>query len=252
MMSHPEEAARLLADSHLPPATPITEADLAPLPEPVQRYLRRTGIVGRMPIRSVHLKQRGALRTKPDARWMPVTAEQYFSVDPPGFHWYARAYIGPLPLVTAHDSYVGGQGRMQIKLLSLFSIADGTGPELDQGAMLRYLGEICWFPTAWLSPYLAWEAVNDHQARVSMTDGGRTDFGLLTFGDKGELKRYDAARYQDQGTGVPAIKRPWIGQILAENDFHGLRIASSIEGVWVLDTGEFPYVRLEVTEVEYT
>ncbi|MBZ0275486.1 MAG: hypothetical protein K8I60_05050 [Anaerolineae bacterium] len=250
-MTRPEDATHLLAAQRAPRTTPITEADLAPLPEPVQRYLRHTGISGRTPISAVRLKQRGELRTKPDARWMPVTAEQYFTVDPPGFHWYAHAYLGPLPLVSAHDSYVAGHGRMHIKLLSLLPMADSTGPGTDQSAMLRYLGEMCWFPTAWLSPNITWEAIDDRQARVIMTDGDHTDSGILTIDEDGRLQQYDTIRYMDQDGGT-AIKRPWIGRILAEKAFHGLQIASSIEGVWVLETGEFPYVRLEVTEIEYT
>ncbi|UCH09319.1 MAG: hypothetical protein JSU61_08750, partial [Fidelibacterota bacterium] len=40
----------------------VTEADLDGLPEPVQRYLRYTGVVGKERIRVVRLKQRGQMR----------------------------------------------------------------------------------------------------------------------------------------------------------------------------------------------
>jgi len=44
----------------------VTEADIEGLPEPVQRYLRYTKIIGKEIIRSVRLKQKGFFRTKED------------------------------------------------------------------------------------------------------------------------------------------------------------------------------------------
>ncbi len=230
--------------------TTISDRDLVHLPEPVQRYLRHSGIVGYKPIQKIHLKQRGTLRTKPDSRWMPLTAKQTFTVNPPSFDWYATAYLGPLPIITAHDFYGEGQGRMHIKLAGLFTMGDASGDALNQGAMLRFLGEMCWFPTAWLSPYLNWEAIDNHHARVTMTDGKLMDSGILTFDNEGRLLQYEAHRFQDRGK-EPAVKLPWIGKILSEGEFQGLRIPSSMEGIWRQESGDFPYVRLEVTEVEY-
>ena len=49
----------------------ITEDDIKHLPEPVQRYLRYTGIIGRQRVAFVRLKQSGAMRPKPDGKWFP-------------------------------------------------------------------------------------------------------------------------------------------------------------------------------------
>jgi hypothetical protein len=228
----------------------ISEQDIAQLPTPVKRYLRHTGVIGYPPIQEVRLTQRGSIRLKPDSRWMSLTARQTFTVQPPSFDWYATTYLGPLPMMTAHDSYHKGQGRMHIKLGGIVTVGDASGDTVNQGAMLRFLGEICWFPTAWLSPYLRWQAIDNHHARVTMTDGTLSDEGILTFNDEGGLLQYEAHRYQDRGN-APAIKLPWIGKILSEGTFQGLRIPSAMEGIWRQETGDFPYVRLEVTEVEY-
>jgi len=64
----------------------VTEAyiaDIADLPDTVQRYLRYTGIVGKEKVNSVRLKQKGALRQTPKDSWKNITAVEYYSIDPP-------------------------------------------------------------------------------------------------------------------------------------------------------------------------
>ena len=58
--AYEEEAATGLA--HAAAAPVVTEADLAPLPEPVQRYFRATGVVGQPRARSYRLRFTGRIR----------------------------------------------------------------------------------------------------------------------------------------------------------------------------------------------
>ena len=114
---------------------------------------------------------------------MPVAAAQVFSVDPPGFVWTVDArMMGVLP-IAGRDRYVSGHGGMLIELGSLFPVADASGPEIDQGAMLRYLGEIVWFPSAALSDTIAWEAIDTHSARATMRFAGRSVSAVFAFDD---------------------------------------------------------------------
>jgi hypothetical protein len=64
------------------PADPVTEADLTRLPDPVQRYLRRAGVVGQPMVHDFHATWTGRIRSAPDADWMTFTAEQLNTVDP--------------------------------------------------------------------------------------------------------------------------------------------------------------------------
>lgn len=50
--------------------------------------------------------------------------------------------------IDARDKVFAGEGRMTVKLASTITIADASGPELDQGALVRLLGEMVWFPTS--------------------------------------------------------------------------------------------------------
>jgi hypothetical protein len=53
------EVERILGQARQGPGAEIMEESLRPLPEPVARYLRAAGVVGRPAIRNVHLTQRG-------------------------------------------------------------------------------------------------------------------------------------------------------------------------------------------------
>ena len=61
----------------------VTEEMLADLPDPVRRYLRYTGVVGTPFPGTVWLRQQGTMRL--GQRWLPLDAEEHYSVRPPGF-----------------------------------------------------------------------------------------------------------------------------------------------------------------------
>ena len=88
--------------------------------------------------------------------WVPLKAEQWYSVRPPGFVWYATLHIGPVPIVRARDMYLTGEGRMLIKAASLVTVADAKGKEFDQGEMVRYLSEMIWsHQPSWRTTFLS-------------------------------------------------------------------------------------------------
>ena len=60
----------------------VVEEDLAGLPEPVQRWLSASGIVGQPIPRTMRLRQEGEIRLGPDQSWMPFHADQYYTIAP--------------------------------------------------------------------------------------------------------------------------------------------------------------------------
>src|SRR5947208_2030116 len=166
------EVADLFAGAAGATPTVVAEADLTGLPEPVQRWLRRARVVGRARPVAVRLKVEGQFRTGEGRAWMPFTAEEYYTTDPPGLVWIATMRMAPLVSIAGRDKYVDGRGALDFRLLGLVPVASASGPELDQGALLRYLNETMWFPAAALSPYIAWEPIDAHAARPTMTYRG--------------------------------------------------------------------------------
>lgn len=239
-----------LFEKGLPADTAIvTEADLAHLPPPIQRYLRHSGIVGKPRVQFVRLKQRGTIRLGPERDWMPFEVEQYYSVNPPGFVWHVRANAFPLLSMVGRDKYAEGKGNMHITLFSTFTVMDVSGPELDQGAFVRFLSEIVWFPSAWLSDYLTWEAIDSSSAKVTMHDGGISASAIVFVNDEGDITNFIADRFMTVGDGFRMER--WSAPMTGYGEFSGFRIPTKGDATWLLQSGDFCYARVEILSIEY-
>lgn len=227
----------------------VQEEHVLGLPEPVQKHLKYAGIVGKRRVNTVRLKQRGHIRLKREQRWMPFTAEQYYTTNPPAFIWNSKVKFGPLTIATARDKYYQGNGNMLIKLFSLFKVVDATGPELNQGTLLRYLNEAMWFPSAYLEDYIQWEALNNSSAKATMSYLGVTASAILYFGEQGEITNFVAERYMTDADKYRL--ETWSTPITEYGEIKGVRIPIKGSGVWSLSDGDFEYIQVEIIDVEY-
>jgi hypothetical protein len=231
-------------DQHL-----ITADMLTNLPDLVQRYMAHTGVVGTPWIDTVRLKQVGTFRTGPDRPWMPVSAEEFYTTNPPSLIWNARFKLAGLPLLRARDRYESGQGHMFGKLAGLFTVFDVKGDELNQATMIRYLNEIMWFPTAFLGDNISWEAIDDHAAQVTFTDCGNSVSGQMFFDNDGRLTNFSTMRYREI-EGAFSLD-PWSTPITEYGQRAGLNLPIRGQAIWNLESGDLTYADLEITEVEY-
>ena len=226
----------------------ITEEMIDNLPQAVQRWLKRSNIIGKEEIHTVHLRQKGEMRIKPESNWMKADAEQYITTNPPGFIWIADVKSSFMYFY-GRDKYENGRGNMFIKLFSLIPVVDAKGEEIDQGALLRYLGEIVWHPSSPLSDYISWEEINSTAAKATMSYGGVTASGTFKFDEYGDFVSFEADRYYYRKEGS-TLER-WV--ITAEKnygEFEGIRIPVNLSVTWKLER-DFTWYRLEITEVEY-
>jgi hypothetical protein len=241
------EVQALFGASRAVRPTIVTEADLATVPKSVQRWLRYSQVVGKERPVTVRLKQQGQLRLGQDQAWMPFEAEEYYTTDPPGFVWPVQMRMALLLSVTGWDRYVDGVGSIQMRLLSVIPVANKCGGGLNQGGLLRYLNETMWFPAAALSPYITWEGGSATSARATMSYGGETASATFMFDDEGRLTDMVAQRYND----ARGRLETWSTPIGAYGEFEGVRVPVAGEGVWKYETGDFPYIRLRVTDLDY-
>jgi hypothetical protein len=239
---------RLQRSEHTPPAL-ITEADVLRLPEAMQRYLRYTRVVGKEPIQTVRLKQRGLFRTQPGQKWLPMVAEEYFTTKPFAFLWCGKIRLVPLISISAWDRFSDGHGSLLVKLLSLVPLAEVYGPEADQGKLLRYLGEIIWFPTAWLSDAIAWQAIDAQSVQVTIRQPSVTVAAVLHVNEQGQMIHLTAKRFMAEGKSY-RLER-WSAQCHEYQEVSGMLIPTRVEVMWNLASGDYSYFRGEITEIEY-
>lgn len=229
----------------------IEEAQLTVLPSPVQRWLRRSGVVGRPMAQRAWLAQTGEMRTKPNGPWTPVIAEQWYSLDRPGFVWAATMSVGSELSVTGLDTYVDGKGAMKIAAMALYPIADSRGAEMDQGAMVRMLAEIVWVPSAALRDYVQWTPVGDNHARATLMDGAARVSADFQFNSSGDPESIDAKRYYTRESG--ATLEHWHIEMDPDGfvEFDGVRVPARSSVSWKLSEGDFEWFHVALTGLRF-
>ena len=199
--------------------------------------------------RIVHLAQSGRMRNSPDGNGRMSRRSS-------GSTRNTRIYleggrVDGAGCIRREDRYLNGKGQMLIKLLSLFPVAESSGPEADQGTLLRYLAEIVWFPSAALRNYIRWRQVDMTTAEATMTYGGVTASGVFTFDVNGDMTKFEAKRYYYRPEG--ATLEDWMIQVEPNGyrEFEGVRVAARASATWRLKEGDFTWYRLEVTDIRY-
>jgi len=243
------ETAALLAEASAGSDRVITESMLAPLPDPVRRYLTYAGVVGKPIPRSIHLEQTGRMRAKPGDAWTPLNADVTYTVDPSGFVWSGTMHRGPLPIARARDMYRGGNGGMLVKAGGLITVVDARWEAMDRAAMMRFLNEIMWFPTAYLSDKISFEPIDANTARVTFTDHGRDVSGTLRVDDVGRLIVFEAQQYRTVDGRMEL--EDWSTRVTGYGELGGLRLPVSGRAVWGLRDGDFAYLELTVSAARY-
>jgi hypothetical protein len=230
-------------------APTIGDAQLTELPAVVRHYLRAAGVIGKEPIRTAHLRQTGAMRLRPGGRWLPMTAEQTCTTDPPSFTWHGTIHPFPLVSISGTDTLQDGGGQLRIALFGRIPLASDHGAEVLQADVLRYLSEIVWFPTAALSEAITWYEIDAVSARAALTCYGTTVSATFQFNTAGEPTRITAERFMKDGKRNVLV--PWTGRVGEYREMHGIRIPTTCEIAWQLASGEFAYFRCTITAASY-
>jgi len=227
----------------------VTGEMLDELPLPVKNYLEKTGVIGKTIPATVRLIQSGRLRETKEKPWMEFRAEEYFTIDPPGFLWIGTVSKLSLPMMQVRDSYRDGKGGMQFRIGSIFKAGNLTGPEMDDATLMRYLNEMMWFPAAFLSDHIAFESIDSASAKISITCEDKTASAELIFDDEGQLVNFIAGRHRkiDDRFEIESWSTPIDTYSVKEN----LHLPLGGAGVWLLDEGDLEYIQLQIEEIEY-
>ena len=240
------EIDALLADARPPRQRVIANEDVERLPGAVQRWLRHSDVVDSRVPTIVRLRQDGQFQME-GRGWTPFEADQYFTINPPAFLWKATFRLAPLLSVAGRDRYRAGEGSIEMRVFSLFPVANKTGGGLNQGDLLRFLGELQWFPAAALEEYIRWEAIDSHSARATMTYGGIAGSMTFRFDDVGRLIESTAVRYNDSR----GRNEPWMNRNNSDQQFGEIRVPAAGEARWEYEAGPYPYIRWRVASIEY-
>jgi hypothetical protein len=221
-----------------------------PLPDIVRRFAERNG--GRRGAATVLLRQRVQMRLGPDSAFFDVDATHLAGTRVPAFVWEATATMAMVVPIRVVDSYVGGQGLLEVRAAGFLQMAHATGPESDLGEMMRFLAELAWNPDAILNATaLAWRQIDDRTAEVSAPTAGGIARVRQIFDAQGDIVGIEA---NDRPYLVDGQSRPtrWIGRFSDYTQFGAYRIPRNGEIAWDLPEGEYVYWRGTITSFSAT
>ncbi|MCU0627641.1 MAG: hypothetical protein MUF21_14325 [Gemmatimonadaceae bacterium] len=227
---------------------PYDPAEIEPLPAPVRRFFQYALTPGMRRVRRVTLTQVGDFAMQPGS-WTRFTAEQHVSTAPRAFLWSASMpMLGVVP-VRVRDSYRDGAGAMLARVAGIATVADAHDtPAMASGALLRWLAEAAWYPTALLpSAGVQWIALDPSTARATVTDRGTTVSLDVTFAPEGGIVRVRALRYAEARKAMT----PWSGSFEDYRRVDGMMIPMRGEVGWGEGDAYEPYWRGRLDVVRY-
>lgn len=225
----------------------VTEKDLAPLPEPVKKYLRYVGAVGKPKVHNVKIVFEGEMRDK-DKDWFAFTSEQYNFFEDPTRLFFMKARINGLP-TDGYHCYKNGKASMAVRLLSLFPVVQIDKPELFPTETVTFFNDLCLFaPAALIDGRISWEQIDDLSAKATFTTMGTTISAILYFNEKGQLVNF----VSNDRIAIDEMKTyPFSTPVKNYLNSNGFNLPTYGEGTWLYPDGEFVYGRFELKNVEY-
>jgi hypothetical protein len=248
-----ETVKRLASKSSTKSMLKVDYASLQNLPKPVQNYFRYA-LTDSLPfIRTTRLEQVGKLKVTPRSRnWSTFRSTQIISEDPVSFIWDAKIKFAPLFHIRVRDSFIDAIGEGNVYLMSAISVSsDRDKPELNSGALYRYLAEAVWHPTALLPQSgVVWESLDENRAIAHFKKFDITVSLEFRFNRSGEITGiYTNDRYGKFGDKY--IKYPWEGKFSEYREFNGIKIPTRGEVGWYLPEGWWLFWQGKIVDAEF-
>lgn len=181
------------------------------LPPAVAAFAQR-GMAGGTPGTAIRLTQAAEMRLKRGGTWSALAARQTIATPAPGFAWVAAMKAGPVPLARVIDSYVEGEGRLEVRALGALRIGLEAGEDAALGEAQRYVAELPWTPDAILTNRaIAWtETAEGVSARLDTPAGpAEIAFTFDAAGDIDTMRAEARPTTLDDGTTARLVWRGW-------------------------------------------
>jgi hypothetical protein len=226
---------------------PVTEADIASLPEPARRYLHFMAVVGRA--RDWSFRMHSAARFKPalDAEWKPAESWQYNSaLDIARISHMKLCFYG-VPVV-GRDIYLHGKGRQIIRPHDLVTIEDDAGPPFDLGELVTWVNDAVLFgPSMLLGPKTTWRDAGDDAFALTFEDAGLSVTAHVSIDARGAPLVFATDVRSPRDPKPKRVRRArWSTPIPGWQEVDGRRIPTGGRAVWHLPQGDFAYAELTV------
>jgi len=229
----------------------LTEADILHLPAVVQKYLRLAGTIGKEKVLNFRAEFRGGIRSGSAGKFMPLHSVQYnFIVDPARlFHIVAKKMGIP---ASGNHIYRNQKATMLIKLLSLFTVSDAKGWQMDQGETVTVFNDMCFMaPASLIDKRIEWRETGPLNVSAKFTNGAISITATLFFNGKGELIDFISNDRFETLDGKSYQNYPWSTPVTAYTDINGYHLPSGAKLIYRHPDGDFCYGEFCLVNIEY-
>ncbi len=235
---------------HGPDAT-YNEAMLAGLPEVVQRYFRLVLRNGQKYIRYAKVHQESLYKMQQQDEWIEVSANSSYTTEHPALVWDAVLHDSRYRWRRAHLIYLHSTGEGMTKLYGGLTLSDYSGSEADVTLLCRFLSESLWFPTALLpGRHVEWKTHGPNSAEAIITDDDLQARAIFYFNEAGEVEKITTTdKFRDFRGGFH--KEEFVMYCRNYKPINNILVPTEVEFVWELDKGNFPYARIQATDIDY-
>ncbi len=229
----------------------LTEAEVALLPEPVKKYIRYTGCIGKPKVNNFRVDFSGKIRANAKSDWMKLGSEQYNFIKMPTRLFYLDAIMKYMPVAGFH-CFKNGVAFMDIRLLSMFKVEYQEGDKMDISETVTFFNDMCCMaPASLIDKRIVWLEVEENKVKATFTNNGITISAWLYFNEKGELVNFVSEyRYAIEENGIVA-KHKWSTPLRDYKDINGYRLASYAETIFTYPEGDFTYATFELKNIGY-
>lgn len=236
-----------LQQSNVVKTDKLTETDILSLPEPIQKYLRYSGVINKPKVYNMRVVFEGQMRDK-GKNWFTFRSLQYNFFDDPARLFYMKAKIFGLTVPGYHD-YQNNTANMQVKLFGLFPLMKAKGIALDKAETVTVFNDMCLLaPATLIDKRILWEAVDSLSAKAIFTNGNIRIAAMLYFNKNGELVNF----ISDDRYAISDMKQyRFSTPVKNYRPINGTNIMHYGEVKWHYPDGEFVYGKFYLKEIAY-
>lgn len=229
----------------------LTESDLEHLPELVQKYLRYVGAVDKPKVNNFRASISGEMKLGPEKPWQNINAQQYNFYKPRSRNFYIWSKLFGIPFDGLH-SYLGDKAIMEIKIASLFKVADARGEKMTMGETVTLFNDMCFFaPPTLIDTSIQWRVIDPLTVEATFSNAGHEIKAQLYFNEKGEMIDFSSEDRYESRDGKTYERYKWTTPVSNYKSVNGRKIPSYGEAIWHHPEGPFLYAKFNIDEVEY-
>ena len=226
----------------------LTETDIQHLPEPVKKYIRYTGSIGKPKVNNFKTECTGKIRKDEQSEWMPFTCEQYNFMQTPTRLFFMNAAMKGLPIGGYH-CFKNGVAFMDIRLFSIFKVQYMAGAEMDLSETVTFFNDMCCLaPPTLIDKRIKWPEVEGNKVKASFTNNNITVSAWLYFNDKGELINFIS---EDRYAGDTGKQYPWSTPLKEYHKTNGYKLMGNAEVIYSYPDRDLCYGIFKLINIEY-